>query len=40
MTAYYVIYSILALLSLVTVYAVGTPIHKTMPADQQAAETN
>ncbi len=38
MIVHYVIYSIMAALSLVAVYAAAIPIHKKTPAEQQEAE--
>ena len=40
MIIHYVVYSIVAALSLVTVYAVAMPIHKETPTEQQDAEKN
>lgn len=38
MIIHYVIYSVMAALSLITVYAVAMPIHKELPAEQQEVE--
>lgn len=38
MVVHHIVYSVIAALSLVAVYAAGMPAQKKMPSEQQAAE--